>query len=260
MDTRSGQGKRGSQASSAAPGAREHMGESADPFRLAIGVFHEPERLESAICDLFADNVDARDMCLVGTRQAFDRLLPASVAELGRAQLAGQLQPLSPLAADPEVVATSGDLLSTLLRHAEWQGGASTLGSSPLQELLARSSDHIGHGAGFSKGGNRGARIGKHLVDQFRMRQPFPCLRRELLLRVRPCIGIVEIEKKLESQLFGLQRLSNRVLQVVSQSIGRMKESQANPVVSVILKNLKAGLRLTIVLENCATLFRVPKK
>jgi hypothetical protein len=147
MDTRSGQGKRGSQASSAAPGAREHMGESADPFRLAIGVFHEPERLESAICDLFADNVDARDMCLVGTRQAFDRLLPASVAELGRAQLAGQLQPLSPLAADPEVVATSGDLLSTLLRHAEWQGGTSTLGSSPLQELLARSSDHIGHGA-----------------------------------------------------------------------------------------------------------------
>ena len=122
------------------------MGESADPFRLAIGVFHEPARLESAISDLFADNFAARDMCLVGTRQAFDRL-PAPVAEPGRAQLTGQLQPLSPLADDPEVVATAGDLLSTLLSHARWQGGANTPRSSPLQELLARSSDHIGHGA-----------------------------------------------------------------------------------------------------------------
>jgi hypothetical protein len=121
------------------------MGESADPFRLAIGVFHEPERLDGAISDLFADSFEARDMCLVGTRQAFDRLLAASVAN--RAQLTGQLQPLSPLADDPEVVATSGDLLSTLLSHAKWQGGAHMPSSSPLQELLARSSDHIGHGA-----------------------------------------------------------------------------------------------------------------
>ncbi len=80
IDAWPGQGRRGSQASSAAPEAREHMGESADPFRLAIGVFHEPERLESAISDLFADNFVARDMCLVGTRQAFDRLLPMPVA------------------------------------------------------------------------------------------------------------------------------------------------------------------------------------
>ena len=126
IDAWPGQGKHGSQASSAAPEAREHMGESADPFRLAIGVFHEPERLESAISDLFADNFVARDMCLVGTRQAFDRLMPMPVAEhWPEAQLTGQLQPLSPLADDPEVVATSGDLLSTLLSHARWQGGAS---------------------------------------------------------------------------------------------------------------------------------------
>jgi hypothetical protein len=123
------------------------MGESADPFRLAIGVFHEPERLESAISDLFADNFAARDMCLVGTRQAFDRLLPAPVAESGRAQLTAQLQALSPLADGPEVLATAGDLLSTLLSHAKWHGGADMPRSSPLQELLARSSDHIGHGA-----------------------------------------------------------------------------------------------------------------
>jgi hypothetical protein len=123
------------------------MGESADPFRLAIGVFHEPERLKSAISDLFADNFAARDICLIGTRQAFDRLLPMPVGEPGRAQLAGQLQPLSPLADDPEVVATSGDLLVSLLSHARWQVGANAPRSSPLQELLARSSEHIGHGA-----------------------------------------------------------------------------------------------------------------
>ena len=87
------------------------MGDSADPFRLAIGVFHEPERLESAISDLLADNFVERDMCLVGMRQAFDRLLPLPVGEPGRAHLTGQLQPLSPLADDPEVVATAGDLL-----------------------------------------------------------------------------------------------------------------------------------------------------
>lgn len=131
------------------------MGDSADSFRLAIGVFHEPDGLDGAISDLFADNFAARDICLVGTRKAFDRLLPASVGESGRAQLTGQLfgqlfgqlQPLSPLADDPEVVATAGDLLSTLLSHAKWQGGANTPLASPLHELLARSCDHIGHGA-----------------------------------------------------------------------------------------------------------------
>jgi hypothetical protein len=123
------------------------MGESADPFRLAIGVFHESERLESAICDLFADHFVERDMCLVGTRQSFDRLLPLPVGETGRVHLTGQLQPLSALADALEVVATAGDLLSKLLGHAKWQGGANTPGSWPLQELLARSSEHIGRGA-----------------------------------------------------------------------------------------------------------------
>jgi hypothetical protein len=120
------------------------MGESADPFRLAIGVFHEPERLDSAISDLFTDGFAAQDMCLVGTRPAFDHLLPASVSELGRAQLASQLEPLADGA---EVVATSGDLLSTLLGHARWQRGTGARGSSPLQDLLTRSSDHIADGA-----------------------------------------------------------------------------------------------------------------
>jgi hypothetical protein len=110
-------------------------------------VFHEPKRLDGAIADLFADSFDARDMCLVGTRQAFGRLLPAFVSEPGRGQMAGQLQALSPLVDDPEVVATSGDLLSTLLSHAKWQGDIHSSRSSPLQELLARSSDDIGNGA-----------------------------------------------------------------------------------------------------------------
>lgn len=149
MDAWCGHGKHISQASSVAPEAREHMGENADPFRLAIGVFHEPQRLESAITDLFADNFDPRDLCLVGTRQAFDRLMPmagAAVPEPARALLTGQFQPLSPLGENQDVVATSGDLLRTLLSHAKWYG-ARTPRSSPLQELLARSSDHIGHGA-----------------------------------------------------------------------------------------------------------------
>ena len=151
MDAWRGHGKYISQASSVAREAREHMGENADPFRLAIGVFHEPQRLESAITDLFADKLDPRDICLIGTRQAFDRLMPmsavAAVPNHGRALLTGQFQPLSPLAENQDVVATCGDLLRTLLSHAKWHGGARTLPSSPLQELLARSSEHIGRGA-----------------------------------------------------------------------------------------------------------------
>lgn len=146
-DAQPGQGKRGSHASPTALEARDCMGESADPFRLAIGVFHEPERLDGAISDLFADSFAARDMCLIGKREAFDRLLPASVVELGKVRFAGRLEALSPLADDSEVVATAGDLLSTLLSHAKWQGDSHVPRSSPLQELLARSSEHIGHGA-----------------------------------------------------------------------------------------------------------------
>jgi hypothetical protein len=151
MDAWRGHGKHISQAASVLPEAREHMGENADLFRLAISVFDEPQRLEGAITDLFADNFDERDMCLVGTRQAFDRLMPmsagAAVPKPSRALLAGQFQPLSPLTENQDVVATSGDLLRTLLSHAKWHGGARTPRSFPLQELLARSSDHIGRGA-----------------------------------------------------------------------------------------------------------------
>ena len=105
------------------------MGESADPFRLAIGVFHEHERLDSAISDLFADNFAAPDMCLVGNAPGV-RPSAGAVAETGQAQLTGQLQALSPLADDPDVVATAGDLLSTLLSHAKWHGGTNMPRSS----------------------------------------------------------------------------------------------------------------------------------
>ncbi len=67
--------------------------------------------------------------------------------EPGREFLTGQFQPLSPLAENQDVVATSGDLLHTLLNYARQHGSAGAPRTSPLQELLAQSSDHIGHGA-----------------------------------------------------------------------------------------------------------------
>jgi hypothetical protein len=140
-----------SQASSVAPEGREHMGESAGPLRLAIGVFHEPERLEGAITDLFADNFTARDMCLVGTRRAFDTIIPAPASPAvpdPRTLLSQQLQTILPPVQDQELVATSGELLGMLLRHAKWSMGASTLSSSGLlPELLGKSTDDIGEGA-----------------------------------------------------------------------------------------------------------------
>jgi hypothetical protein len=127
------------------------MGESAGPLRLAIGVFDEPERLEGAITDLFADNFTARDMCLVGTRRAFDTLIPAPASPAApdpRTLLSRQLQPILPLVQDQELVATSGELLGMLLIGGKWNLGASTLSTSGLlPELLGKSTGEIGEGA-----------------------------------------------------------------------------------------------------------------
>lgn len=126
------------------------MGETAEPFRLAIGLFHERQRLENALADLLSDGLGVLDMCLVGTRQAFDRLMPKSggdgTADLSAAPLA-QFQSLLPIAEDQGVVATSGALLHALRSDAKWQGDGSSGVSRILPQLLAKSSEHIDQGA-----------------------------------------------------------------------------------------------------------------
>jgi len=128
------------------------MGENADFFRLAIGVFHEPQRLEAALTDLFDNHFAVGDICLVGTRHAFDRLMPVSASaaapQSSRTLLAAPFQPLLPLGETQEIVATPGQLLDTLLSHAKGRDHAKARRSPALlQELLAQSSDHILQGA-----------------------------------------------------------------------------------------------------------------
>ena len=98
------------------------MGDASNSFRLAIGVFYEPVRLESAITELHADSLSAHELCLAGTRRAFETLeqtassLPSTSY---KALVAKQLQPLAPLIESAEMVATAGDLLRALLEHAK---------------------------------------------------------------------------------------------------------------------------------------------
>ncbi len=123
------------------------MGETAEPFRLAIGLLQERQRLEEALADLFADGLGVSDMCLVGTRQAFDRLMPGPRAGESGEGLLAQFHALLPLAEDQEVVATSGPLLHALLSNAKWQSDGPSRMSRILPQLLARSSEHIDKGA-----------------------------------------------------------------------------------------------------------------
>ena len=126
------------------------MGETAEPFRLAIGLFHDRQRLDEALKDLSADGLGVLDMCLVGTRRAFDRLMPKLEGD-GTSEPSGtplaQFQSLLPIAEGQEVVATSGALLHALRSDADRQGDGSSGVSRILPQLLAKSSEHIDQGA-----------------------------------------------------------------------------------------------------------------
>ena len=122
------------------------MSDAGNSFRLAIGVFYEPLRLEDAIADLYTDGVQAPHMCLAGARQAIDGLaLPASSG--GTAHLTGQLRPL-PLADDLQLVATDGHLLHALLEHTRPDQQSPALAHSwLLPDLFAGLTDHLRAGA-----------------------------------------------------------------------------------------------------------------
>jgi hypothetical protein len=47
------------------------MAVAGDRLRLAVGIFYEPPSLSRAMAELFAEGVDAQDMCLVGMPPAF---------------------------------------------------------------------------------------------------------------------------------------------------------------------------------------------
>ena len=80
------------------------MKDASKTSRLAIGIFHEPLQLGCALAGLHAIGLTSSELCLAGTRQAFDRL-NASVANRDSLLLAGRLDLLLPIERD--VLATS---------------------------------------------------------------------------------------------------------------------------------------------------------
>jgi Carbohydrate binding module (family 6) len=52
-------------------------------------------------------------------------------------------------------------------------------------------------------------------------------------------------------------RQGDVVFEIVRQLCGRMGESQPNPIVTMVLENLKSRLRFTVVLENRAPFLRL---
>jgi hypothetical protein len=124
------------------------MGEIGEIFRLASGIFYEPTKLESAIADLLADGFTKRDMCLAGTREALSDIVRPTArpafSSIGSSLDRRRLRPLYPLFDNVEVVATSGVLLSRLLKEAAWTKGEQRLSSSwLLPELFGRFTDHM---------------------------------------------------------------------------------------------------------------------
>jgi hypothetical protein len=124
------------------------MAEVGETFRLASGVFYQPQELESAIAELRADGFTRRDMCLAGTREALGSIAQqASGPEpslIGKTLDYRQLRPLYPLLDNVEVVATSGVLLRKLLKEADWRSRDQDLLSSwLLPDLFGRFTDHM---------------------------------------------------------------------------------------------------------------------
>jgi hypothetical protein len=95
-------------------------------YRLAIGAFQTSDALDASIMDLFASGLTTRDLCLIGTRQAFQDIVhePADYAFHERSALlrARPLKPLAVKAGDLELLATSGAAQRALLPEAGHNG------------------------------------------------------------------------------------------------------------------------------------------
>jgi hypothetical protein len=89
------------------------MPQASDTYRLAIGVFHVPHDLRSAVGELAADGFSAQEICLAGKRQVLEAALPERVAE-GTLRL----QSLNLPGQGPELAATSGATLNMVLQQS----------------------------------------------------------------------------------------------------------------------------------------------
>jgi hypothetical protein len=116
-----------------------------ETFRLASGLFYEPQPLDAAIADLVAAGFTRGDMCLAGTRRAL-AMVGGRAALLTPAHAAGRrrLRPLFPLSPDLEVVGTSGILLRKILKEAARHEGDQKLSTAwLLPELFGRFTDQM---------------------------------------------------------------------------------------------------------------------
>src|ERR1700728_4945650 len=92
------------------------------------------------------------------------------------------------------------------------------------------------------------------------MRLALPRLWYRLFAGIGPVIGIVVIQKELETEILGMPGQGDGVLQIVRQVRGSVKQTQANPVVAVISQNLQARLGFVSVLENYPLLLSLCEK
>jgi hypothetical protein len=117
--------------------------------------------------------------------------------------------------------------------------------------------NHIGHRTGVAKRADRILGVLFDGRDQFVVRHALPRARDELLLRIGPGVGVMKVEKELKAELLGLFCLCDRVFEIVRQAIRRVEQSQADPVVAVVLEDFEARFWLAVVFEHSAQFFGV---
>ena len=111
---------------------RAGMSDDHNTIRLAIGAFYAPDKLDASILDLFANGLATREICLAGTRRAFQHVVYGSSGyayhERSALLRARPLQPLTISSDDRQLLATSGIVQRTLLQEASRRtaGAAST--------------------------------------------------------------------------------------------------------------------------------------
>jgi hypothetical protein len=96
-------------------GNQAEMPQASDTYRLAIGVFHEPSGLRSAVAELADHGFSAEETCLAGKRHVLESALPE---RLGDGAVALQSLSLPGHTPTPGLVATSGSTLEMVLQES----------------------------------------------------------------------------------------------------------------------------------------------
>jgi hypothetical protein len=142
--------------------------------------------------------------------------------------------------------------------------GKLAVGPQHAAGLFVAHLHHVRQHAGIAEGVDGVARVRVDRIHQLLVLQLLPRNRSDLMRRVGPVVGVVEVEQKSEAQRLGLLRFGDGVREIIGQLVWRVfrrvEEAQPHPAVTVTAQNLQSLRGFAVVFEDRSVRLGLGKK